>query len=175
MNVLVTAASRHGSTAEIAGAIGDELRAHGAVVTVLRPESVTSVSGYDAVVLGSAVYVGHWLESAVALAERFSAELAAVPVWVFTSGPVGAPAAKLTQAMTSDPVELPRVAELTKFRAHRIFPGKLNPRSLPLGQRLSLVVFRGMTGDFRDWNAARDWAASIARELEAIPQDQGQP
>jgi menaquinone-dependent protoporphyrinogen oxidase len=172
MNVLVTAASRHGSTAEIAGAIADELRDRGAVVTVLRPESVTSVAGYDAVVLGSAVYVGHWQESAVALAERFSAELAAVPVWVFTSGPVGAPAAKLTQAMTSDPVELPRVAELTGFREHQIFPGKLNPKSLPLGQRLSLLVFRGMTGDFRDWNAVRRWADSIAGQLAAIPQSQ---
>jgi menaquinone-dependent protoporphyrinogen oxidase len=173
LNVLVTAASRHGSTAEIAAAIGDELRARGAAATVLKPESVTSVSGYDAVVLGSAVYVGHWLAPAVAFAERFGSSLVATPVWVFSSGPVGAPAAKLTKAMATDPVELPRVAELTGFRAHRIFPGKLNPRSLPLGQRVSLLVFRGMTGDFRDWDAARDWAASIAAELAAeAPQAQ---
>jgi menaquinone-dependent protoporphyrinogen oxidase len=170
MSVLVTAASRHGSTAEIAGAIGEELRARGVVVTLLRPESVTSLSGYDAVVLGSAVYVGHWQASAVAFAERFGPALAALPVWVFSSGPVGAPAGKLAKAMTTDPAELPRVAELTGFRAHRIFPGKLNPKSLPLGQRLSLLVFRGMTGDFRDWDAARDWAASIAAELAAMTQ-----
>ncbi len=165
MSVLVTAASRHGSTAEIAGAIAEELRARGAVVTVLAPESATSVAGYDAVVLGSAVYAGHWLEPAVRFAERFGPELAARPVWLFSSGPVGKPTGKLAQAMATDPAELPRLAALTGFREHRIFPGKLSPKSLPLGQRLSLLVFRGMTGDFRDWAAVRGWAASIAEQI----------
>lgn len=50
---------------------------------------VTSVEGYDAVVLGSAVYMGHWLELAVKFAETFVDELRRLPVWVFSSGPVG--------------------------------------------------------------------------------------
>jgi hypothetical protein len=47
---------------------------------------------YDAVVLGSAVYAGHWLKPARALADRCAAALRARPVWLFSSGPVGDPA-----------------------------------------------------------------------------------
>ena len=54
MKVLVTAASAHGSTAEIARVIGDELTAQGFGVTVLPPERVRSIADYDAVILGSA-------------------------------------------------------------------------------------------------------------------------
>jgi menaquinone-dependent protoporphyrinogen oxidase len=61
MKVLVTAATKHGATGEIAQAIGDVLRDQGLDPTVLEPEQVDAVDGYDAVVLGSAVYAGHWL------------------------------------------------------------------------------------------------------------------
>jgi menaquinone-dependent protoporphyrinogen oxidase len=48
--------------------------------------------GYDAVILGSAVYVGHWLEAAQRFVEKHRADLVARPVWLFASGPVGVPA-----------------------------------------------------------------------------------
>ena len=56
MKVLVTAASRHGSTAEIATIIAGILQASDIEAEVLPPEAVASVVGYDAVILGSAVY-----------------------------------------------------------------------------------------------------------------------
>ena len=64
MKVLVTAATKHGATGEIAQVIGDALRERGLDSTVLEPEQVDAVDGYDAVVLGSAVYAGHWLKPA---------------------------------------------------------------------------------------------------------------
>jgi hypothetical protein len=64
-SVLVSAALRHGSTAEIAAAICDELRQRGLRARVLVPAEVTALDSYDVVVLGSAVYVGHWLRSAM--------------------------------------------------------------------------------------------------------------
>lgn len=71
MKVLVTAATKHGATAEIAAMIGEVLRAEQCLdATVVPPEEVAAIDGYDAVVLGSAVYAGHWLTPAKELVDR---------------------------------------------------------------------------------------------------------
>ena len=62
MKILVTAASKHGATDEIAQAIGATLRSRGLDVTVIPAEQVDNLDGYEAVVLGSSVYAGHWLK-----------------------------------------------------------------------------------------------------------------
>jgi menaquinone-dependent protoporphyrinogen oxidase len=167
-SVLVSAASRHGSTAEIAAAICDELQRRGLRARVLPPAEVTALDSYDAVVLGSAVYVGHWLRPAMDLVTRCRGEFADRPVWLFSSGPVGKPSGKLARQMYTDPVELPLLRDATGFREHKIFPGKLSPKTLPFAQRASLLVFRGLAGDFRDWTEVRQWADSIAGQLIAV-------
>jgi menaquinone-dependent protoporphyrinogen oxidase len=134
-------------------------------VTVLLPEAVERIDGYDAVVLGSAVYTGHWLDPAKELVARFGDALAARPVWLFSSGPVGDPSRKLVQQMGVDPVDVGDILAATKARGHRVFAGKLDRRNLGLAQRAALLAFRGLEGDFRDWTAIRAWADGIAREL----------
>jgi menaquinone-dependent protoporphyrinogen oxidase len=106
MKVLVSAASAHGATAEIARAITDALTAHGFVTSMIPPAQVSAIEDYDAVILGSAVYVGHWLDPAKDFVTRFRDALAARPVWLFSSGPVGDPSRKLVQAMAKDPVDI---------------------------------------------------------------------
>ena len=165
MRVLVTAASRHGSTAEIAEAIGDVLKSRGLQVTVAPPGDVAELSEFEAVVLGSAVYLGHWLEPAIELASRIGAELAGRPVWLFSSGPVGGPSKKFAQQMDVDPVDLQAVQKATGARAHKRFSGKLDRHNLRGFQRVGLSLFRGLQGDFRDWEAVREWAGSIADQL----------
>ena len=165
MKVLVTTASRHGSTAQIAEAIGDVLGSRGFEVTVAPPADVAALSEFEAVVLGSAVYMGHWLAPATGLAHRIGAELAGKPVWLFTSGPVGSRSSKFAQQMDVDPVELQAVQEATGAREHKRFSGKLDRHNLQGLQRVGLSLFRGLQGDFRDWKAVRDWAASIADQL----------
>jgi menaquinone-dependent protoporphyrinogen oxidase len=98
MRVLVSAASRHGATSEIAEEIGKALRdalherGDDDVAVDVRPaEQVSSVEDYEAVVLGSAVYAGRWLQPARELAERHAGALSERPVWLFSSGPVGEP------------------------------------------------------------------------------------
>ena len=79
MTVLVTAASRHGTTTEIAQALADGLRRRGVDVEVRDPRDVVDADGHEAVVLGSAVYAGRWERDARALARRLaSADAAAV-------------------------------------------------------------------------------------------------
>ena len=93
MKILVTAGSKKGSTLEIGQAIADQLSERGFDVTTIQPQDVDGVQGYDAVILGSAVYMGKWTESVMRFADRFRDELATRRVWLFSSGPVGAPEA----------------------------------------------------------------------------------
>lgn len=167
MKVLVTAASRHGSTAEIAQAIGEVIQSRGFAVTVAPPDKVGALREFDAVVLGSGVYIGHWLAPAIGLADRIDRELPGRPVWLFSSGPVGDPSGKLVQRMAVDPAELPAVRAATGAREHVLFAGQLDRRNLHGLQRMALSVFRSVEGDFRDWSAIRWWAESIAGQLGA--------
>ncbi|HEY2130169.1 MAG TPA: flavodoxin domain-containing protein [Streptosporangiaceae bacterium] len=167
--VLVSAASRHGATAEIAQAIGQALAEQGLTVTVIPPGEVRNLDGYDAVIIGSAVYMGHWLDSAKELVNRFHDALTDRPVWLFSSGPVGNPSSKLAQSMDQDPADLPGMLEATHARDHRRFAGKLDRKVLSFPQRASLLVFRGLNGDFRDWTEIRQWAESIAQQLALAP------
>jgi menaquinone-dependent protoporphyrinogen oxidase len=173
LRVLVTAASKYGATAGIAQAIAETLTEHGLTVTVLAPEQVDSIEGYDAVVLGSAVYTGHWLDPAKDLAARSRDALAARPVWLFSSGPVGDPSRKLVQQMGVDPVDVGDILTATKARGHRMFAGKLDRKNLGFAQRAALVAFRGLEGDFRDWGEIGVWAEGIARDLAHAPAAKG--
>ena len=85
MKILVTAASRHDRTGDIARSIGRALQSRGFAATVARPEDVRSVSRYDAVLVGSGVHKGHWMRDAHKLVRRSAQELASRPVWLFSN------------------------------------------------------------------------------------------
>ncbi len=162
MTVLVTAASKHGSTAEIAEAIGRVLRERDIPVDVRPITNVTMVDGYAAVVLGSAVYMGHWLEAARQLVDAEALALAGRPVWLFSSGPVGDPPKPDEQ-----PVDVAAIVATTNARGHRIFAGRLDPHRLGFAERAMTLALRAPTGDFRDWAAIEAWAGSIADSLQS--------
>ncbi len=168
--VLVSAASEHGSTTEIARLIGQTLFNDHCAVDIVPPAAVNSIEDYDAVILGSAVYAGHWLAAARNFAIRFRDPLAARRIWLFSSGPVGDPSRKLVQSMEQDPADVTRIQQDIDVRGHRMFSGKLDPQALSVAQRTSLLLFRGMSGDFRDWADITQWADSIAADLAALPQ-----
>ena len=157
MRVLVTAASKYGATAEIAAAIAEVLDEHGLEATVLPPEQVEEVDGYDAVVVGSAVYAGHWLKPARELVERHAGVLAGRPVWLFSSGPVGDP-----PQPDEDPVDVTELLAATGARQHRVFAGKLVRKQLSFPERAIVSALRVPEGDFRDWTEIQQWAAGIA-------------
>jgi menaquinone-dependent protoporphyrinogen oxidase len=160
MRVLVTAASKYGATAEIAAAIAEELDKHGLEATVLPPEQVRGVNGYNAVVVGSAVYAGHWLKPARELVERHADALAGRPVWLFSSGPVGDP-----PKPQEDPVDVADLLAATGAREHRVFAGKLVRKQLSFPERAIVSALRVPEGDFRDWTEIHQWAAGIAEAV----------
>ena len=86
--VLVAYGSKAGATAGIAEEIGQTLRDDGFDAVVLPADIVTDVSGYDGVVLGGALYAGHWNGKARRCARRNAGQLRHRPVWLFSCGPV---------------------------------------------------------------------------------------
>ena len=160
MKVLVSAASRHGATAEIARTIGETLTEAGLEAVAIPPDAVTTLDGYDAAVIGSGVYVGHWMDAAKNLVERYAGELASRPVWLFSSGPIGEP-----PKPEEDPADLAEIMVATHARGHRLFAGKVDTAILGLGERVILKAVRAPDGDFRPWDDVREWARGIAAEL----------
>lgn len=162
MNVLVTAASRHGSAAETAAAIAATLRGHGLEVVVRDPADVGDLDTYDAVVLGSAVYMGRWLKPAVHLAERLSRQPRIPPVWLFSVGPIGDPAAP-----SEDTIDVADVAAGTRSVEHKVFTGRLDRSALSLPEKAVVRALKAPEGDFRNWTEIRRWAETIAAQLPA--------
>jgi menaquinone-dependent protoporphyrinogen oxidase len=164
MRVLIAAATRHDATREIAEAIGAALAERG-IDTEARPiDEVTDLSDYDAVVLGSAVYMGRWLKSARQFAERNRASLAAIPVWLFSSGPLGPPA-HLVPA--GEPTDVTRLVKQTGAREHRVLAGRLERDRLGFAEKAAVKAVHAPEGDCRDWSAIDSFAGDIAAQLAA--------
>lgn len=160
MRVLVAAASKHGATSEIAEAIGTTLAAEGHDPEVVDITEVEGIEGFDAAVIGSAVYAGHWMESARRVIERLGEELTEIPVWVFSSGPIGDP-----PKPAEEPVDVDWVVDRVHARGHHVFAGKLDKEALGFGERAIAAALRAPAGDFRDWEDVETWAKEIASEL----------
>ena len=161
MTVLVAAASKHGATREIAEAIARELEARGVEADVADVELVDEVGGYEAVVLGSAIYMGTWLEPARRFVDRHAEALASRPTWLFSSGPVGDP----PKPAAEHAVELGSIVDRIDACDHRVFTGRLERSGLGLGERVASGALRAQYGDFRDWEAVTSWADGIAEGL----------
>jgi menaquinone-dependent protoporphyrinogen oxidase len=160
MNVLIVAATRHGSTLEIAQEIAVGLATGGASVEIRGPEEVRSLLGFDAVVVGSAVYAGQWLSPAKAFVDRFLPDLQERPVWLFSSGPLGDP-----PLPAEDPAGVKAIIDAARPKQHRIFAGRLNRSELGLVEKVVVATVRAPDGDFRDREAARAWGREIADSL----------
>ena len=93
MRVLIGWGSKRGGTEGIARIIGEELRRSG-IDAVVEPASGRSVQGFDAVIIGGALYANHWHAAAHRLVTRNIAALRRVPVWLFSSGLLDASADK---------------------------------------------------------------------------------
>jgi len=176
MRVLVAYATRHGATAGIAERVAAALTAAGLSAEARPVENVKNVGSYDAVILGGAAYMFHWLKPAVAFCRRHHAELAARPVWLFSSGPLGTDRVDKggkNVLETTRPKEFDELAKLLHPRGEQVFFGAYDPDAPPVGlgerfvQHMPAARDALPVGDFRDWPAIDAWAAQIAAELGA--------
>jgi menaquinone-dependent protoporphyrinogen oxidase len=162
--VLVVYASKHASTAEIAERIAAAMRSAGCVAEARRAAEVDDLSGYAAVVLGSAVYAKRWQRDARAFARRHSAVLRGMPVWLFSSGPIGAVQEHPTAP--APPVAERLVAQLGA-REHVMFGGRMPTDPGNFVERAMLKNTPPERRDARDWPAIEEWARGVASQVAA--------
>jgi menaquinone-dependent protoporphyrinogen IX oxidase len=166
LRVLVVVASRHGATGELAAALARAVtdsavgRAAGLTAVSVPVEQQPDPTAYDAVVLGSAIYLGRWLGSAREYASVHAGQLRNRPVWLFSSGPIGKP-----PFPPDDPQDAVPLVVLTGARGHRLFAGDLEKSRLSWGERAVVTAMHAPVGDFRDWRAVRAWGEEIAAEV----------
>jgi menaquinone-dependent protoporphyrinogen oxidase len=162
--ILVACATRHGATAEITAEIAEVLRRDvaGAVVDLRDAADAGEVAGYDAAVIGSAVYLGRWLPAARDLVDGHREVLSAMPVWLFSSGPLGDPPVPV-----DEPAEVAALSVAVGARGHRLFAGRLDHQELRWVERAVTRVVHAPEGDFRDHDAIRQWASGVASVLTA--------
>ena len=163
-SILVTYATRYGSTQEVAETIATTLRAGGLVVDVQPANQVRSLAGYTAVVLGAPLYMFNWLKAARDFVARHRATLEEIPVAVFALGPTEEKDEDWTEARK----QLDKV--ILKFPwlkpvAVELFGGKFDPARLTFPYNLIPALKRMPVSDIRDWEAIRAWADGLAEKL----------
>ncbi|HEY5628175.1 MAG TPA: flavodoxin domain-containing protein [Candidatus Limnocylindrales bacterium] len=161
VRVLVAYATKMGSTAQIAEAIAQVLRDSGHRALAVPARDVSTLDDWDAVVLGSALYSGMWQRDARKFVTRFGVELAARPLWLFSSGPLDRRLAKADQPPTPDVKE---ITDGLGARGHHTFGGRLTAMSDVPPQ----VLQTHRLGDFRDWQRIVEYAYRIGIELNRL-------
>lgn len=170
MKVLVAHGSRHGATAEIARAIADELGSSGHVVDLRDAGALDGLAAWDAAIVGGALYASFWPRRVRRFVAGHADELARMPVWLFSSGPLD-DSANHTEIPPTRGVA--RLARAIAARGHRTFGGRLAADAR--GFIAAAMVRQGHAGDFRDMDAVRGWARAIAAELTALPPPAARP
>ena len=159
-------ATRLGATRDIARRIGEVLRAAEHEVTVQSVDDPVDVALFDAAVVGSGVFAGHWHRPAIEFVRRHGRELAARPTWLFSSGPVGSIA--LDHA-PKEPADVNDLASLVHPRGHHVFFGALDRSMVDTSDlsRFEKIIAKRFVpeGDWRDWAAIEEWAETIAAQL----------
>lgn len=167
--LLVAYATKHESTAEIAQLIGRVLRERtGAQVEVTVAASNPDPTLYDAIVLGSAVYMGKWQPEAAHYLREHADVLSTRPLWLFSSGPIGDSGPAAGQPGWEMPEDLLATARSLHPRDIAVFSGKLDATKLNWLERGVMSVLHAPSGDFRKWDDIGQWAADIATEVMSI-------
>lgn len=160
--ILITYATRAGSTSEVASAIGETLAGRGFSVDVKPVKTNPSLNDYDAVILGSAVRMANWLPEMVNFIKKNQEVLARIPVVVFT-----------VHILNLGNDEVSRAARLAYLNSIRpllnpvsevFFAGKIDLETLSFIDRLMVKMVKSPVGDYRDWNIIRSWSTVIFGE-----------
>lgn len=163
--ILVCYATRYGSTAEIAEVIGEELARSGLSVDVVAIRDIKDISPYDAVVIGSPLYMGKWLIEARDFVQRFKKPLNQRNISVFSAG-------YSLRERTRENLQSAEAA-LDEVRTHinpshtAFFAGMVDPDRMSVADREITRMGGVEPGDFRDWDNIREWAGNLGDDLRS--------
>jgi menaquinone-dependent protoporphyrinogen oxidase len=159
MRVLVTYGSTRGGTRELAEMMGTDLREEGLTADVLPPKQVRHLDGYDAVIVGGALYASRWHRQSRRFVRRHARELRQHPAYFFSSGPLDDSAS----GTAIPPVKgVQALMQRVNARDHLTFGGRLAPdaKGFPAS-----AMAKTRAGDWRDAAQVRTWAHAIATQL----------
>jgi menaquinone-dependent protoporphyrinogen oxidase len=159
--LLVTYATRAGSTFEVAVVVAEVLRAAGATVDVKYVRAVHELKGYDAVVIGSAIRMGQWLPEAVEFVKANRETLSHIPTAYFL----------VSGFLRADTPEIRQRALAYLDPGIGLFAGKMDYSKMDWIDRSIAEAVSSAQGDWRNWEAIHNWAHDLSRLI--VPQSNG--
>jgi menaquinone-dependent protoporphyrinogen oxidase len=160
--VLVAYATKKGSTAEIAEAVGKELQSAGYEVSVKEMKDVVAFEKYDAIVIGAPFYMGKMFE-VPKFVKRFREKLAEKPVAVFGVGT--APISSNQKQIEDEQHALSLALAPQEPVSTALFAGKIDPEKFGFLMRKMVAADPSIVGDFRDWDAIAAWARELPEKM----------
>jgi menaquinone-dependent protoporphyrinogen oxidase len=168
-SILVTYATRYGSTQEVAEAVAATLREKGLAVDLQPMRSVQTLEGYHAVVLGAPLYIGHWHKDAQNFLSHHCEALMQRPVAVFTLGPTQTDQKEWEGPRAEMDAEVAKYSWLKPI-AVELFGGRYDPALLRFPDNMLTWLPTPLhdlpASDARDWTAIRAWAGSLVMRLQ---------
>ncbi|BCY19211.1 flavodoxin [Leptolinea sp. HRD-7] len=168
--VLVTYATKYGSTQGVAEVIAAELRNMGLDADLLPAANVQSISGYHAVVLGTPLYIGSMLSDASKFLSRFKKEISEIPSALFVLGPLYNTPKDMTDAKTQLDIILNKITWFKPVTVE-VFTGAMDPDKFRFPDSLLKMMPASQTGDIfkkfdgRDWDAIKSWSSTLENVL----------
>lgn len=159
MRLLIVYGSKMGGTRGIAETLAASFRGNGDAVDVQPARIVENIDGYDAVLVGGALYAMRWHKDARRFVRRHAEALRKVPVWFFSSGPLDDSAREKEVPPTG---QVERLMASVEARGHSTFGGRLPTYATGFPAR-SMAKTRA--GDWRDNEQITQWAREVAHQL----------
>jgi menaquinone-dependent protoporphyrinogen oxidase len=161
--ILITYATRAGSTAEIAVELGKSLSERGFTADVKPVKDKPNLDNYSAVIIGSAIRMGKWLPEAVQFIEDNQQTLNQKPVATFTVHMLNSGDDETSRANRM--AYLDNVRPLLNGAEEVYFEGKFDFSKLSFADKLIAKMVKAEERDERDWEAIRDWAPAILEKV----------
>jgi menaquinone-dependent protoporphyrinogen oxidase len=165
--VLVTYATRYGSTEEVALAVAETLRESGVTVEIRPNFNVHALERYTAVVLGAPLYMGRFHKDARRFLSAHRKDLTKMPIALFILGPVQKAEKDWAGARSQLNKELAKYPWLSPI-SQQIVGGKFDPLKFGFPFKLIPALRKLPAGDARDWTAIRKWASDLASALQPV-------
>jgi menaquinone-dependent protoporphyrinogen oxidase len=160
--VLLVYASKYGGTATIARRIGERLSTQGMEVEVLAANTKADISGFDTIIVGSALYMFRWRREAIGFVKRHRSTLLRKGVWVFSSGPTKAEDLEKMRQTWAAPRQLKQALQGIKAHDNVLFGGVSVLNTMRGFDRWIMKKISPADVDIRDWETIEAWADGIA-------------